>query len=55
MPGILDGASSEDFGPKPPPKTLAELCSHCGNKIAIDVSGNAWCIVCGRQAEAQTE
>lgn len=35
--------------PQVPPCSLDELCSHCGNKIAYDVTGTGYCIVCGKR------
>jgi len=35
--------------PHVPPCSLDELCNHCGNKIAYDVTGTGYCIVCGKR------
>jgi hypothetical protein len=36
--------------PKPPPTSLDELCSYCGNRLAADVANRNWCVICGRCA-----
>lgn len=37
--------------PQMPPRSLDELCSTCGNKIAYDVTGTGYCVMCGKRID----
>lgn len=47
MSGILSDPNASDHFPEPEPHS--DLCPYCGNGTATDITGTAWCVICGQK------